>query len=295
MNRRVRRFGERVSTYGRMIRFSHTLFALPFALSAVVLAMRQVPVTFVSVFWIVMAMVGARSAAMGFNRIVDRHYDARNPRTADRELPSGVLSLRAARAFVVASAALFILSAACLGRICLILSVPVLVLLCGYSYTKRFTSLSHFWLGGAIALAPPGVWVALTGTLDGRVALLAAGLGLYIAGFDIIYACQDEGFDRRAGLLSLPARLGPRKALLLSALAHLGAFACLTLVHIAFDMGFMYLLSVLVIGGLLTAEHLLVRPDDLRHVHIAFFHINSWVSIVLLAGVAADEAMRCLG
>ena len=278
-----------IRLYGRMIKFSHSIFALPFALAAVVLASRTHPVTAGQLLWILVAMVGARSAAMGFNRIVDARYDRNNPRTADREIPAGRLSLQAAVVFVAVSAGVFLLAAAMLSRLCLLLAPPVLAVLFLYSYTKRFTALSHLYLGLAIALAPLGAWIAVTGRFDWPVTILCLALLTYIAGFDILYACQDTAFDRQAGLFSVPARWGPTAAFHIAALLHLAAFVFFFLIHLVFNMGAVYLAAVILIGSLLVVEHRLVRPHDLRHIQLAFFHVNSLIGIILFIGILTDR------
>jgi 4-hydroxybenzoate polyprenyltransferase len=282
----------KLADYGRMIKFSHTLFAMPFALAAVVLAQRVVPLDGSTLLWVLVALVAARSAAMGFNRIADAALDARNPRTANREIPAGKLSRSHTRRFVIVSSLAFIGAAAMLGPLCLVLSLPVLALLCGYSYTKRFTWLSHLVLGLAISLAPLGAWIAVTGSVHWPVLLLSGALLTYIAGFDILYACQDADFDRREGLHSIPVRFGIGPALWASAWLHVISFLFFLLIHIAFDMNHAYLGTVAVIGGLLVIEHRLVDPDDLSRVQVAFFHVNSMISVVLLAGVLLDEVLR---
>ncbi|MFA5903633.1 MAG: UbiA-like polyprenyltransferase [Desulfobacula sp.] len=276
---------EKIQVYGRMIKFSHTLFALPFALSAVVMAFETHPFSFGDLFWILLAMVGARSAAMGFNRIVDAAIDKKNQRTATREIPSGVLSKNESYFFVAVSSLIFILSAAMLSRLCFFLSFPVLFFLFFYSYTKRFTQYCHLFLGLAISLAPVGAWVAITGTLSAGVVFLSLGLLTYISGFDILYACQDIEFDRKEGLFSLPAKIGPQKAMTVSTLLHGASFIFLFAMYLSFGMHSVFLIFLLMIGVLLIAEHYLVRPDDLTHINIAFFHINSIISILLFIGV----------
>jgi len=283
--------GRHIVTFGRMIKFSHTIFALPFALAAVVLAHRQAPITLYSLIWILVAMVAARSAAMGFNRIVDARIDARNPRTAIREIPSGRLSRRAAIIFVAISAGIFVAAAAMLGKLCLLLSVPVLAVLCLYSYTKRFTWLAHIYLGFAISLAPLGAWIALTNSFYGPILLLSLALLTYIAGFDILYACQDTDFDRQEGLFSIPARFGIARALLTARAIHLLAWICLLLVGITFNLGLIYYGTTLCIGVLLIIEHRLVNPDDLSKIDIAFFNVNSTISVVLFLGILVDEIL----
>ena len=282
----------RIQVFGRMIKFSHTVFALPFALAAVVLAQREHPLSPAMLFWILMAMVGARSAAMGFNRIADLRFDRQNPRTARRALAVGTLSPKAAGWFVSAFSGLFIFSAAMINPLCLALSVPVLLILFFYSYTKRFTSFSHLYLGFSIALAPIGAWIAVAGRFDAPVIVLSLALLTYIAGFDILYACQDLEFDQQMGLFSIPARFGPHAAFHVSALLHLAAFACFFLLLIVFDLGFIYLVSFFLLGALLVIEHKLVSPDDLTHIEVAFFHVNSAISILLFLGILTDELAR---
>lgn len=283
---------EKTRDYGRMIKFSHTVFALPFALSAVVLAWQIHPFSIWDLAWILVAMVGARSAAMGFNRIVDAAIDGKNPRTAIREIPSGILSKKEALLFVAVSSLAFILAAAMLSPLCFMLSFPVLAALFFYSYTKRFTPYCHLYLGFAIALAPVGAWVAVTNTITPGVVFLAASLWTYIAGFDILYACQDIDFDREQGLFSLPASLGPENAMKVSALLHVMTMGFFTAMFFAFGMHPVFLLFLAGIGILLVIEHRLVNPGDLSRINMAFFHINSIVSVMLLAGVITEVILR---
>ena len=287
--------GARVKTFGRMIKFSHTVFALPFALAAVVLAQRGHGLPPAVLFWILAAMVGARSAAMGFNRIVDIRYDRINPRTAERALSTGAISVKTAVLLVILFSALFVGAAAMISRLCFVLSFPVLAVLFFYSYTKRFTVASHLVLGFAISLAPAGAWIAVTGGFQPDVLVLSAALLAYIAGFDILYACQDVAFDREARLFSIPARFGIRTAFRVSEVLHAISFGCLFLLMIVFDLGGVYLAALFVMGGLLVSEHRLVRPDDLRRIHVAFFHVNSAVSLVLFLGILGDELLRAGG
>jgi len=275
-----------------MIRFSHTIFAMPFALSAVVLACREHSLSFGNIFWILTAMVGARSAAMGFNRIADAEIDAKNPRTSKREIPSGKLSSRSAILFVISFSAIFIFASAMLGKICFYISFPVLAVLFAYSYTKRFTWLSHLYLGFAISLAPLGAWVAVAQNFSWAILLLSLALMTYIAGFDILYACQDAEFDRKEGLFSIPARFGINYALGFAKILHLCSFSFFAGIWAAFDMNLIYLLTVLLIGCLFILEHRLVKPDDLKHINLAFFHVNSMISVILFIGVLADELFR---
>jgi len=288
----IHRLLERMTTYGRMVRFSHTVFALPFALSAVVLALRQHAVHPSDVFWILVAMAGARTAAMGFNRLADAAIDAANPRTSHREIPAGRLSIAATTRFVIFFSALFLLACAMLGRLCFYLSLPVIVVLFAYSYTKRFTWLSHLYLGFAISLAPVGAWIGITKGFSWPILLLSGALMTWMAGFDILYACQDIEFDRHQGLFSIPVRFGIKTALALAGFLHVTSFFFFLTIYFIFQMNWVYLITVLTIGMLLCVEHHLIRPDDLSHVNVAFFHINSVISIVLFLGILMDEAVR---
>ncbi len=283
---------ERILTYGRMIKFSHTVFALPFAFSAVILAQRQHQMVISDIFWILLAMIGARSSAMGFNRIADAKFDTKNPRTSKRDIPSGRLSLSSAAVFVILFSGLFIFSSAMLGKLCFYLSFPILVVLFSYSYTKRFTWLSHIYLGFAISLAPAGAWIALAKSFSWSVLILSFALMTYIAGFDILYACQDIEFDKNEGLFSIPAHFGVKKALIIASIIHLASFCFFFLIYFVFDMNLMYFFAVVIIGILLIIEHRLVKPDDLSNVNFAFFHINSLISITLFLGILADELVR---
>ncbi len=283
---------ERIVTYGRMVKFSHTIFALPFALSAVVLAQREHSLTLWDFSWILTAMFGARSAAMGFNRIMDAQLDAHNPRTENREIPKGKLSVTAAKIFVIFFSLLFILSAAMLGKVCFYFSFPVLAVLFFYSYTKHFTWTAHLWLGFAISLAPLGAWIATAKSFDPAILWLSLALLTYISGFDVLYACQDEEFDRKMGLHSIPAVFGAGRALGIAKLIHFLSYLSFMAIYFVFDMGQIYLMTAGMIGLLLIFEHWLVKPDDLRHVNIAFFHVNSIISMTLFLGVLADEMAR---
>lgn len=285
---------QRVFIYGRMIKFSHTIFALPFALSAVVMAWRDHEVAILDLILILLAMVGARSAAMGFNRIVDADIDAKNPRTLIREIPLGILSRKDAALFVIGSSALFIFSAAMLGRLCFILSFPVLFFLLFYSITKRFTKYCHLYLGFAISLAPLGAWIAITDSISLSVISLTLALMTYIAGFDILYACQDIDFDRENKLFSMPSKLGAEKSMIISSMLHLLTFIFLIIMHFTYGMHPVFFLFLIAIGLLLIAEHRIVRPDNLEKIDIAFFNINSLISVLLFIGVAVQAGMRLL-
>ena len=281
-------------TYGRMVKFSHSIFALPFALAAVILAQRTAPLQWLDLVWILIAMVSARSAAMGFNRIVDARFDGKNPRTQNREIPAGQISMISAGIFVLFSALLFLLMAWLLGEVCFYLAFPVLAVLLAYSYTKRFTWGSHLILGLAIALAPLGAWIAVTKSLDGAILWLSLALLTHIAGFDILYACQDYDFDRSVGLRSIPTYFGIKQALGIAAIIHVVSFFAFAMVAFVFHLKWPYFVSVSIIGGLLVLEHKLVKPEDLSRVHVAFFHINSIIACVLFSGVFGDEIWRRL-
>ena len=274
--------GARAVAYGRMIKFSHSVFALPFALSAAVLAGQGHPGAD-KLLWILVAMLGARSAAMGFNRLADHALDARNPRTAGRELPRGVLSRIEVRGFVVVSALALVVAAWRLNPLCLMLSPLALAVVLGYSYAKRFTSLSHLWLGLGLGLAPLGAWIAIRGQFDVAPVVLAAAVLAWVAGFDILYSCQDVDFDRSEGLRSLPARWGVGRALLFARALHALAAALLACLYWLAPLRPLYLAGVAGVAGLLVYEHSLVREDDLSRVDAAFFTLNGWISLGYLA------------
>jgi 4-hydroxybenzoate polyprenyltransferase len=271
-----------------MIRFSHTLFALPFALLAAVMAWAANPPTpfrLRDLVGLLLAMVMARSTAMALNRIVDRKLDAANPRTRMRHMPSGILSLRAVVVFAAVCAVGFVASTLLFlpNRWPLFLSLPVLAFLAAYSYTKRFTALAHFWLGAALMLAPVATWIALRAEVDWPPVVLGAAVLLWVAGFDIIYATQDVDFDRRYGLRSIPARVGVRAALRLAGACHAGMVLLLFLLPAVYpQLGWIYRSGIAAVAALLIYEHWLVRPDDLARVNLAFFHVNAVVSVGLL-------------
>jgi 4-hydroxybenzoate polyprenyltransferase len=280
----------RIAMYGRMIRFSHSVFALPFALSSAVIAAGS-GISWRQVAWILVAMVGARSAAMGFNRLADQPFDARNPRTAGRELPRGAISRGEVWVFVAASAATLVVAAAMLNPLCLALSPVALLIVFGYSYTKRFTALSHLFLGLALAVAPMGAWLAIRGRFEAPPVVLGLAVLFWVAGFDTIYAGQDEAFDRAEGLHSLPARLGTRRALVLARLFHVIAVALLAAVYALAPLHPIYLAGVGVVAGLLIYEHSLVRADDLSRIDAAFFTVNGWISLGYFAVTLAARLM----
>jgi 4-hydroxybenzoate polyprenyltransferase len=274
-----------------MIKFEHTIFALPFAFIGALLAGNGIP-TGRQIAWIVAAMVGARSAAMAFNRIVDYRYDRLNPRTEKRALPAGALSMSFAIAFTVFMSVLFIFSAAQLNSLCFSLSFPTLAILLFYSYTKRFTALSHLFLGLAIGVSPLAAWLAVRGAFAWPPVLLSAAVMFWIAGFDIIYAMQDLEFDRENGLYSLPARLGAAPALTLSTVFHAATIALLLATAYWMELGTIAYAGIAVVAGILFWEHRIVKPNDLSRVNVAFFSLNGYVSVLLLLTFATDILMR---
>lgn len=277
---------EKVGILLEMIKFQHTVFALPFALmSALVAADGRIPLR--TLLWILVAMVGARSSAMTFNRIVDRRIDARNPRTASRAIPAGLVSSGEAWVFLGVTTALFVLAAWELNRLALLLSPLALLVVWGYSLTKRFTKWAHAFLGLALAIAPVGAWVAVTGRVEAPALWLAGAVLCWVAGFDIIYALQDIGFDRAEGLHSLPSRWGPARALLFSRLLHLASVACLVLFGVTAGLGFLYFIGCVGAAALLAYEHSIVSPTDFSRVDAAFFTANGLMSIGLFLFTAA--------
>jgi 4-hydroxybenzoate polyprenyltransferase len=279
-------------TFGRMIKFEHTIFALPFALAAAAVAARGHHLTIARLAGIVVAMAAARTAAMGFNRIADRHIDAKNPRTARRELPAGAVTLRAAWVLTLASAAAFVTAAALLGPLCLALSPVALALLFGYSFTKRFTFLCHLFLGLAIAAGPAGAWIAVRGDFTVVPGLLMVAVATWIAGFDVLYALSDRDFDRGAGLHSIPARFGVTGALAISGALHAVTLAALVALAPLGALGAPYLVGVAIVGALLVYEHAIVRPTDLTRLDAAFFTLNGYVSVVFFVATLADVLLR---
>lgn len=292
-----------MSTLGRLaslVRLSHTVFGLPFALAAAGLAHRsavahgQPGLTPWRLLLILLAFTGARTAAMAFNRILDRRIDADNPRTAARELPAGLLSLRTAWTFTLAAIAVFLAAAAALGPLPLLLAPACLAVILGYSAFKRFSWSAHLVLGLALALAPGGAWIAITGDLaEPAVPLcLMAAVACWVAGFDILYSLQDTSFDRARGLHSIPVKFGVRGALRLSIALHVGTVAGLVGVHLTAGLGPWHAVGVALIAVLLAYEHALVRPDDLSRIDRAFFDLNGYVSLAYLACACLDLATR---
>ena len=270
-----------------MIKFEHTIFALPFALTSALIAARGLP-SWRTLGWIIVAMVGARSAAMAFNRIADFRIDAANPRTARRALPAGIVSVSTAWLLTIASAGLLILSTYMLNPLAFALSPVALVIVLGYSYSKRFTSLSHLWLGLSLGIAPVGAWIAVKGEIGLPSIVLSVAVMLWTAGFDIIYSLQDVDFDRKMGLFSLPARIGASKALAVSRFFHAGMILALICLGIIIGRGIIYYLGVALVALFLIYEQRLVSADDISRVNTAFFTINGCVSIAFAIFVALD-------
>ena len=265
-----------------MIKIEHTLFALPFAFLGAVLAANGLP-SARQILWIIVAMVGARSAAMAFNRIADRSFDAKNPRTASRAIPAGLLSVGFVWAFTIASAALFLLAAAMLNLMTLLLSPVALACVLLYSLTKRWTKFSHLVLGACLSIAPTGAWIAVRGEIGSPVPLLLSLVVLlWTAGFDVLYACQDYDFDRREGLKSIPARFGIGRALWIARALHAAAFLALVWLFVITHLGPVAFAGVIATGALLLYQHRLVRADDLGRLNAAFFTTNAFVSVILL-------------
>ena len=272
---------QNIRTTLEMIKIEHTLFALPFAFLGALLAARGIPSAW-QIGWITIAMIGARSTAMAFNRIADREYDARNPRTNMRAIPTGVLSVAFVGGFTVISAALFFLAAGMLNRLTLLLSPVAIASILLYSYTKRWTLLSHLILGWCLAIAPTGAWIAVRGSIDSAIPLLLSLMVmLWTAGFDVLYACQDYEFDRREGLYSIPAKFGIGRSLWVSRTLHAGAFASLVALYFLTNLGALAIIGVIATGALLIYQHTLVRANDLSRLNAAFFTTNAFVSVIL--------------
>lgn len=277
----------RIALYLRMIKFSHSIFALPFALTAALIAAAGLP-TLKQVLWIVVAMVGARSGAMGLNRVIDRHIDRANPRTANREIPRGVISAAETVVFIVVSFALLFLAAAMLNPLCLMLSPVAVAVLFLYSYTKRFTWAAHFVLGLAISAAPLGAWIAVRGSFDPGILPLALAVIFWLAGFDVLYALQDLEFDRTHGLYSIPQRFGVARSLYLARGLHLIAFLLLGTTGLIFRLGLFFWAGMVIVAGLFIYEHSLVRQGDLSKLDMAFFNMNGYISMTVFLFTLTD-------
>jgi 4-hydroxybenzoate polyprenyltransferase len=274
-----------------MIKWEHSIFALPFALCGAMLAAGGLPGAR-QLAWIVVAMVSARSAAMAFNRLADATIDAANPRTATRALPIGQLTPSFVTAFVLVSCGIFVLSASRLNRLTLMLAPVALAVILLYSYTKRFTRWSHLFLGFALGIAPAAAWIAVRGSLDPRILLLTAAVTFWVGGFDVIYACQDHDFDRSNGLHSLPRYLGIRHALIVARLFHLLMLGLLVALIVSFGLGKLAIAGVIAVAALLLYEHTLVRQDNLSKLNAAFFTMNGVISVVFFFFVAGDLLLR---
>jgi 4-hydroxybenzoate polyprenyltransferase len=287
-----------VRTYLELVKFEHTVFALPFAYAGTLLASMTVNGTgwpgWPTLLWVTLAMASARTAAMGANRVIDRFIDARNPRTAGRELPSGKVSPAQAWALVAVSLGVMALAAAQLGPLCLLLMPLAALFLIGYPYTKRYTWLCHAWLGVTDGAAAAGGWIAVTGEFAPGAWLLWAVVIFWMIGLDVIYATLDHRFDLANGIKSIPARFGIPRALRIAAWSHALTFGLLLLVGAATGASFWYYLAVLVMGGILLYEHRIVNPGDLGRVNVAFFDANMWLALTMLAGVVLDVTWRSL-
>jgi len=274
----------RIRTVLEMIKFEHSVFALPFALVGALLAARAsgaLP-SWRQILWIIVAMVGARSAAMTMNRIADIEYDRRNPRTANRALPAGELSLGFAWAFTAVASAVLVVAAWQLNRLALELSPVALAILFFYSYTKRFTAWSHFVLGFCLGISPAAAWIAIRGSLDLRMLILCAAVTLWVGGFDVLYACQDVDFDKSAGLHSIPKKLGIAKALIFARAMHVVMVALLIWLAFSFHLAWPAWAGIAVVAVLLAYEHSLVKPNDLSKMNAAFFAVNGYISLLFL-------------
>jgi 4-hydroxybenzoate polyprenyltransferase len=270
-----------------MIKIEHTLFALPFALLGAILAAKGLP-PLEKLIWIILAVLGARSAAMAFNRLVDRKFDAANARTSMRALPAGLLSSGFVWCFVIISSLIFLLAAAMLNRLTLLLSPIALASVLFYSYTKRFTSFSHFILGWSLAIAPTGAWIAVRGEFDAIPLLLSLTVMLWTAGFDIIYACQDYTFDTTAGLHSIPQKLGIARALWVARALHILMFFSLTLLFLRAGFAWLAAIGLILAALLLVRQHYLVKAEDLSRLDAAFFTTNAMLSVILLVTMGGD-------
>ena len=274
-----------------MIKWEHSIFALPFALCGAMLAAGGLP-AWRQLAWIVVAMVSARSAAMAFNRLADASIDAANPRTATRALPVGELTPAFVSTFVLVGCGIFVLAASQLNRLTLMLSPVALAVILLYSYSKRFTRWSHLFLGFALGIAPAAAWIAVRGSLDPRILLLTAAVTFWVGGFDVIYACQDHDYDRSHDLHSLPRYLGIRNALVVARLFHIVMLGLLVVLVVVFGLGKFAAAGVIAVAVLLLYEHMLVRHDDLSKLNAAFFTMNGVISVIFLLFVASDLLLR---
>jgi len=283
---------EQIGNFFRLVKFEHTIFALPFAYLGMILAAKAWP-TWRQFFWITVAMIAARTLAMTVNRIADWRYDAHNPRTAGREIPRGIVKPRTAWRYAIAALLLFLFSAAMLNRLAFYLSPIAVLFLVGYSFSKRVTWLSHWLLGLTDSIAPAGAWIAVRPSLgDATMYWLMLAVTFWIAGFDLIYACQDSDFDRRVGLHALPARFGNHTALWVARLSHLVALMALILVGLSAHLLWPYWVGMLLVTGGMVYEHTLVKPDDLTNIDLAFFTMNGYISIVIFLATLSAVTLQ---
>ncbi len=283
----INRITGKIVLYLRMIRFSHSIFALPFAFTGAIIAAGGIP-SLRQIAWITIAMVGARSSAMGLNRIIDRKIDKANLRTSNRELPAGVITLSEATLFTIVSLIVFVFAAYMLTPLCLKLSPIAIAVLFIYSYTKRVTWAYHFVLGLALSAAPVGAWIAIRGTLDIEIIPMGIAIVFWLAGFDTLYALQDIEFDKSYGLYSIPKRFGIKKALILSRLFHFITFLMLVISGLLFKLGLFYWIGMMVVAGLFIYEHSLVKENDLSKLDMAFFNMNGYISIAIFIFTLLD-------
>jgi 4-hydroxybenzoate polyprenyltransferase len=285
-------YKNQIVKWGSLVKFSHTVFAMPFALAMMVYVFGRVGVSVSQVFWILLCLVSARTGAMALNRLLDRKIDSLNPRTKERELPAGRVTENSVKLLLAVSYGIFILGAGMLGQHTLILALPVLAILSFYSWTKRFTQYSHFVLGLALSLAPGGVWYALVATVELLPILLMVAVLLWVTGFDIIYSCQDEQFDRSQGLFSIPAKIGVARALQLARLVHLVAIMFLLLFGYCADAGLVFYVGWILFSLLILSQHSLISPSDLSRVNEAFFVRNGLGSFLFFLGSLFDLLVR---
>ena len=278
----------KIQAFGSMIKFSHTIFALPFALSGAVLALNVNTFDYNKIIWIMLAMIGARTAAMGFNRIIDSKIDAANPRTKDREIPAGKISVMEASIYVILSSALLVFSAFMLNDLCFYLSPVALIVVLGYSVTKRFTALCHIVLGIGLSLAPIGAWLAITNEFALLPILIGSAVLFWVSGFDIVYACQDYEYDKSVGLHSIPVMLGPKKTLILAKIFHVIALGLFSSAYFVWDFSIVYPIGLFLIASLMTYEHRLVKPNDFKNIDMAFFGMNGTISMIFFATILLD-------
>ena len=280
----------KVRTYLELVSFSHTVFALPFALLSMITAARGLP-EYRVLLWILIAMVSARTSAMAFNRVADAKIDGKNPRTKDRHLPSGKVGILEVMFIVIISSALFIFSAYKLNKLCLVLSPVALLIILSYSYSKRFTYLNHFWLGLSLSIAPVGAWIAVRGEMALPPIVLGISVLFWVAGFDIIYSLQDYKFDKKSGLHSLVVKLGIKKALIASRILHLMTLVTLYIFSIISGLGIIFKIALVITAFLLLYEHSLVKPEDLTKINLAFFTLNGTISVILLLAGSIDISL----